>query len=95
MRGQNESARAVANAYMRHRLPQKKKLGRSDRHRDFTPLNAPDVEAHVWKRWGVRTQCYSLAVLRSLLNVEGFEIERIQRPSSKASSTPILFFNPH
>ena len=33
----------------------------------------------VWKRWGVRTQCYSLAVLRGLLNVEGYDVERIQR----------------
>ena len=51
----------------------------SDRHRDFVPLNAPDVEAQVWKRWGVRTQCYSLATLRGLLNVEGYDVERIQR----------------
>ena len=75
----HESARAVANVYMRHRLPQKKKLGRSDRHRDFTPLNAPEVEAQVWKRWGVRTQTYSLGALRGLLNVEGYDVERIQR----------------
>ena len=76
----HESARAVANVYMRHRLPQKKKLGRSDRHRDFTPLNAPEVEAQVWKRWGVRTQTYSLAALRGMLNVhEGYDVERIQR----------------
>ena len=75
----HESARAVANVYMRHRLPQKKKLGRSDRRRDFTPLNAPEVEAQVWKRWGVRTQTYSLGALRGLLNVEGYDVERIQR----------------
>lgn len=74
----HESARAVANAYMRHRLP-KKKLGRSERHRDFTPLNAPDVEAMVWKRWSVRTQTYSLAALRGMLDVEGYEVERVQR----------------
>ena len=33
----------------------------------------------MWKRWGVRTQTYSLGALRGLLNVEGYDVERIQR----------------
>ena len=34
----------------------------------------------MWKRWGVRTQTYSLAALRGMLSVhEGYEVERIQR----------------
>ena len=76
----HESARMVANCYVKHRAP-KKKLGRSDRYADFKKLDPWDVAHHVWKRWQVRTQCYSLAGLRDLINDAPFDVavERIEK----------------
>ena len=76
----NESARMVANTYAKYRA-KKKKLGPSDRRNDFRTLDAVDVANSVWKRWGVRTQCYTLAALRDFVFAapHDVEVERVDR----------------
>lgn len=75
----SESARAVACAY-------RASTGRDgagdprracDRRKDFA-LNPTDTKAHVWLRWGVRTQCYTAAMVQRMFDGVG-KVEQLLR----------------